>query len=47
MTELVEALTGFMNATKNAGFYSIVALLILSIIGWIVYMITNKPDRGR
>lgn len=29
MTEFVEALTGLVNATKNAGRYSIVALLIL------------------
>jgi hypothetical protein len=29
MTEFVEALTGLVNATKNAGIYSIVALLIL------------------
>jgi hypothetical protein len=29
MTDFVEALTGLVNATKNAGIYSIVALLIL------------------
>ena len=40
MKESIDALTRFINATKNAGPYSIVALMILSIIGWIIYMIT-------
>lgn len=40
MKEFVEALTELINATKNAGLYSIVALLILltgaAILGMIV-----------
>jgi len=39
MKEFVEALTGFVNATKNAGPYSIVALLILLTFVAILCMI--------